>query len=99
MSTPSFAVEVTSPVRSARQAEVFQRLIALTLERGFAGYTLEHANSGNHVKVGDLERRIRFGSLHATFQRPRVRTYSPRSRSAWRWNSASTTLIDVARIR
>ena len=30
-------------MRSARQAEVFQRLIALTLERGFAGYTLEQA--------------------------------------------------------
>lgn len=43
MSTPSFAVEQSSPVRSARQAEVFQRLIALTLERGFAGYTLEQA--------------------------------------------------------
>ena len=43
MSTPSFAVEQTSPTRSARQADVFQRLIALTLERGFAGYTLEQA--------------------------------------------------------
>ncbi len=43
MSTPSFAVEQASPTRSARQAEVFQRLIALTLERGFAGYTLEQA--------------------------------------------------------
>ena len=43
MSTPSFAVEQASPVRSARQADVFQRLIALTLERGFAGYTLEQA--------------------------------------------------------
>jgi AcrR family transcriptional regulator len=40
---PSFAVEQTSPNRSARQAEVFQRLIALTLDRGFAGYTLEEA--------------------------------------------------------
>ena len=40
---PSFAVEQTSPNRSARQVEVFQRLIALTLERGFAGYTLEQA--------------------------------------------------------
>ncbi|HEU0205440.1 MAG TPA: TetR/AcrR family transcriptional regulator [Pseudolysinimonas sp.] len=43
MSTTSFAVEQSSPVRSPRQAEVFQRLIALTLERGFAGYTLEQA--------------------------------------------------------
>ncbi len=43
MSTPSFAVEQTSPNRSARQADVFQRLITLTLERGFAGYTLEQA--------------------------------------------------------
>ena len=43
MSTPSFAVEQSSPVRSARQAEVFERLIALTLDRGFAGYTLEQA--------------------------------------------------------
>ena len=43
MSTPSFAVEQSSPTRSARQADVFQRLIALTLERGFAGYTLEQA--------------------------------------------------------
>ena len=43
MSTPSFAVEQASPTRSARQADVFQRLIALTLERGFAGYTLEQA--------------------------------------------------------
>jgi AcrR family transcriptional regulator len=43
MSTPSFAVEQASPTRSARQAEVFQRLVALTLERGFAGYTLEQA--------------------------------------------------------
>ena len=40
---PSFAVEQTSPTRSARQADVFRRLIALTLERGFAGYTLEQA--------------------------------------------------------
>jgi len=43
VSTPSFAVEQSSPTRSARQSEVFQRLIALTLERGFAGYTLEQA--------------------------------------------------------
>ena len=43
MSTPSFAVEQASLTRSARQADVFQRLIALTLERGFAGYTLEQA--------------------------------------------------------
>lgn len=43
MPTPSFAVEQSSPVRSARQTEVFQRLIALTLDRGFAGYTLEQA--------------------------------------------------------
>ncbi|MFI5239441.1 MAG: hypothetical protein ACHQQP_06490, partial [Gemmatimonadales bacterium] len=28
------------------------------------------------VKVGDLERRSRFASVHATFARPRVRTYS-----------------------
>jgi hypothetical protein len=28
------------------------------------------------AKVGDLERRSRFASLHATFARPRVRTYS-----------------------
>lgn len=31
---------------------------------------------GGGVKVGDLERRSRFASLHATFSRPRVRTYS-----------------------
>jgi len=43
VSTPSFAVEQSSPTRSPRQTEVFQRLIALTLERGFAGYTLEQA--------------------------------------------------------
>jgi AcrR family transcriptional regulator len=43
MPSPSFAVEQTSPARSARQADVFQRLIALTLDRGFAGYTLEQA--------------------------------------------------------
>ncbi|HEY4226223.1 MAG TPA: TetR/AcrR family transcriptional regulator [Pseudolysinimonas sp.] len=43
MSTPSFAVEQASPHRSARQADVFRRLVALTLERGFAGYTLEEA--------------------------------------------------------
>ena len=43
MATPSFAVEQASPNRSPRQADVFQRLITLTLERGFAGYTLEQA--------------------------------------------------------
>ena len=32
--------------------------------------------TGGGRKVGDLERRSRFGSLHATFARPRVRTYS-----------------------
>lgn len=42
-SSPSFAVEQASPVRSARQSEVFDRLLALTLERGFASYTLEQA--------------------------------------------------------
>jgi hypothetical protein len=31
---------------------------------------------GGGQKVGDLERRSRFASLHATFARPRVRTYS-----------------------
>jgi AcrR family transcriptional regulator len=39
----SFAVEQGSPRRSARQTEVFERLIDLTLERGFASYTLEQA--------------------------------------------------------
>lgn len=32
--------------------------------------------TGGGVKVGDLDRRSRFASLHATFARPRVRTYS-----------------------
>lgn len=32
--------------------------------------------TGGGRKVGDLERRSRFASLHATFSRPRVRTYS-----------------------
>ena len=32
--------------------------------------------TGNGVKIGDLERRSRIASLHATFARPRVRTYS-----------------------
>jgi hypothetical protein len=31
---------------------------------------------GGGVKVGDLERRSRLASVHATFSRPRVRTYS-----------------------
>jgi AcrR family transcriptional regulator len=43
MATPTFAIEQSSPVRSPRQAEVFRRLVALTLDRGFAGYTLEQA--------------------------------------------------------
>ena len=43
MSTPSFAVEQRHRERSPRQADVFERLIALTLERGFASYTLEQA--------------------------------------------------------
>ena len=43
MATPSFAVEQASPIRSPRQTDLFQRLIALTLDRGFAGYTLEQA--------------------------------------------------------
>ena len=42
-SVASFAVEQGSPPRSARQTEVFERLIDLTLERGFARYTLEEA--------------------------------------------------------
>jgi hypothetical protein len=32
--------------------------------------------TGRGVKIGDLGRRSRFASLHATFARPRVRTYS-----------------------
>ena len=32
-----------APVRSARQIEVFERLLDLSLERGFAAYTLEQA--------------------------------------------------------
>ena len=43
MSIASFAVEQGSPIRSARQTEVFERLLDLTLERGFARYTLEQA--------------------------------------------------------
>ncbi len=40
---PSFAVEQASPNLSARQADVFERLIVLALEHGFAGYTMEQA--------------------------------------------------------
>lgn len=40
---PSFAVEQASPNFSARQADVFERLIVLALEHGFAGYTMEQA--------------------------------------------------------
>ena len=43
MSIASFAIEQGSPARSARQTEVFERLLDLTLERGFARYTLEQA--------------------------------------------------------
>ncbi len=39
----SLAVEQGGRIRSARQAEVFERLLDLTLERGFARYTLEQA--------------------------------------------------------
>lgn len=38
-------------------------------------WTYSNITGGGH-KVGDLERRSRFASLHATFARPRVRTYS-----------------------
>jgi hypothetical protein len=38
-------------------------------------WSYSNINAGGH-KVGDLERRVRFASLHATFARPRVRTYS-----------------------
>src|ERR1700712_2438614 len=43
MSSPSFAIEQATPTRSPRQADVFERLIALPLARGFANYTLEQA--------------------------------------------------------
>lgn len=43
MTIASFAIEQTSPSRSVRQTEVFERLIDLTLQRGFAKYTLEQA--------------------------------------------------------
>lgn len=43
MTSASFAVEQGTPIRSARQTEVFERLLDLTLERGFAAYTLEQA--------------------------------------------------------
>ncbi|MEO7720360.1 MAG: TetR/AcrR family transcriptional regulator [Pseudolysinimonas sp.] len=43
MPTPTFTIELSNPVRSPRQADVFRRLLALTLDRGFAGYTLEQA--------------------------------------------------------
>ncbi|MFC5503010.1 TetR/AcrR family transcriptional regulator [Lysinimonas soli] len=41
--SPSFAVELVGREHSPRQADVFARLVALTLERGFARYTLEQA--------------------------------------------------------
>jgi AcrR family transcriptional regulator len=43
MTIASLAVELNNQTRSARQTEVFERLIDLTLERGFASYTLEQA--------------------------------------------------------
>jgi AcrR family transcriptional regulator len=43
MSSPSFAIEQATPTRSPRQADVFERLVSLTLDRGFANYTLEQA--------------------------------------------------------
>jgi AcrR family transcriptional regulator len=41
--SPSFAVEQSRVRMSVRQAEIFHELVALYLQRGFAGFTLEQA--------------------------------------------------------
>jgi len=47
-------------------------MLSASLEQS---WSYSNITSGS-TKVGDLDRRSRFASLHATFARPRVRTYS-----------------------
>ncbi len=47
-------------------------ILSVSLEQS---WSYSNITSGGN-KVGDLDRRSRFASLHATFARPRVRTYS-----------------------